>query len=128
MRIALDTNRYVDFAKGDEVAIAALRRASQIFVPLIVLAELRALFACGTRGRENEASLVRFLNSPRVQVLYPDDNTTHHYAQVFAQLRKQGTPIPTNDIWIAALVIQQELILFARDKHFEHLPQIPQLI
>ncbi len=125
MRVALDTNRYVDFAKGDDVAVSALRRAREIFVPLIVLAELRAGFACGSRGADNERSLVRFLNTPRVHVVYPDDNTSHHYARVFLQLRQQGTPIPTNDIWIAALAIQHELILFTRDQHFEHLAQIP---
>ena len=59
-----------------------------------------------------------------VAVLYPDEQTTHQYATVFRQLRRQGTPIPTNDIWIAALVLQHDLALYARDRHFEHLPQI----
>jgi tRNA(fMet)-specific endonuclease VapC len=125
MRITLDTNCYVDFAKGDKAAVEAFRRAQEIFVPLIVLAELRAGFLHGTRGPENERSLVKFLNSPRVSVLYPDEDTTHHYARIFLQLRRQGTPIPTNDLWIAALVIQHKLILCARDRHFDHLPQIP---
>lgn len=125
MRIAIDTNRYVDFSKGDNSAKEALRRASEIFVPLVVLAELRAGFLLGSRGNENEQLLVRFLNSPRVNVLCPDDNTSHHYARIFLQLKKQGTPIPTNDIWIGALAIQHELILFSRDRHFDHLRQIP---
>jgi len=127
MRIALDTNRYVDFAKGIEAAVQNLKRADEVFMPLIVLAELRAGFLCGSRGVENERNLVRFLNSPRVHVLYPDDNTSHQYARLFLQLRRQGTPIPTNDIWIAALVIQHDLMLFARDQHFDYLPQIPTL-
>jgi tRNA(fMet)-specific endonuclease VapC len=125
MRIALDTNRYTDFAKGDRHAVSVLERAERVFVPLIVLAELRAGFVCGSRAKENERTLVRFLNLAGVEVLYPDDNTTHHYARLFLHLRQQGSPIPTNDIWIAALVIQHDLILFARDKHFAHLPQIP---
>jgi predicted nucleic acid-binding protein len=54
-----------------------------------------------------------------VHVLFADDQTTHHYAAVFHQLRKQGTPIPTNDMWLAALVLQHNLALHARDKHFE---------
>ena len=57
-------------------------------------------------------------------MLFADDQTTHHYAAVFSQLRKQGTPIPTNDMWLAALVLQHNLVLHARDKHFAHLPQI----
>lgn len=68
-----------------------------------------------------------FLNSPRVEILFADEQTTHHYARLFYQLRKQGTPIPTNDIWIAALVVQHDLVLCARDHHFEHLPQLPRV-
>jgi predicted nucleic acid-binding protein len=59
-----------------------------------------------------------------VHTLFADDQTTHHYASVFRQLRKQGTPIPTNDMWLAALVLQHNLALHARDKHFDHLGQL----
>jgi predicted nucleic acid-binding protein len=59
-----------------------------------------------------------------LRTLFADDQTTHHYASVFRQLRKQGTPVPTNDMWLAALVLQHNLALHARDKHFDHLPQI----
>ena len=59
-----------------------------------------------------------------MRVIFADDQTTHHYASVFRQLRKQGTPIPANDMWLAALVLQHNLALHARDKHFDHLPQI----
>jgi tRNA(fMet)-specific endonuclease VapC len=127
VRIALDANRYVDFARGDERALHTIRHAHEIALPAIVLGELRAAFMCGSRSADNERNLVRFLNTPRVKVLYPDDGTNHHYARLFLQLRRQGTPIPSNDIWIAALVVQHELILFARDRHFEHLPQIPHI-
>jgi tRNA(fMet)-specific endonuclease VapC len=127
MRIAIDTNRYVDFAKGLPEAVERFRRADEILVPFVVLGELRAGFAGGVRTGENEANLVRFLDSRRVDVVFADEDTTHHYARLFHQLRRQGTPIPTNDLWIAALVIQYELHLFARDLHFDHLPQIPRL-
>lgn len=127
MRIAIDTNRYVDFAKGLPEAVSRLRAVDQILIPLIVLGELRAGFLGGSRAPENEANLVRFLNSLRVDVLLADEETTHHYARLFHQLRRQGTPIPTNDVWIAALVVQHQLYLFARDDHFDHLPQIPRL-
>jgi tRNA(fMet)-specific endonuclease VapC len=124
VRVALDTNRYSDFAKGDAHALDVLDRAERIFVPLIVVAELRAGFACGSRSKENERVFVRFLNTKGVEILYPDEDTTRVYAQLFFQLRQQGTPIPTNDIWIAALAVQHDLILFARDRHFEHLKQL----
>jgi len=127
VRIAIDTNRYVDFARGLPEAVNRLRAADRILMPVIVLGELRAGFLGGSQVPENEANLVRFLNSPRVEVLLVDEETAHHYAQLFHQLRRQGTPIPTNDLWIAALVVQYQLYLFARDTHFDHLPQIPRL-
>ena len=127
MKLALDTNRYSDFARGDEYTVSCIRQARIVAMPLIVLAELRAGFACGTRSKENEKNLTLFLNSERVKILYPDDETTHHYARIFHQLKNQGTPIPTNDIWIASLVTQHELVLLARDKHFEQLPQIARI-
>jgi tRNA(fMet)-specific endonuclease VapC len=124
MRLALDTNAYSAAARGDSKAVALLRAADRLTLPFIVLAELRAGFAAGSSGRRNEAALARFLGSPRVDVLYPDEQTTHHYANVFAQLRRQGTPIPTNDLWIAALVVQHDLVLFTEDAHFAKVPQI----
>ena len=127
MRIALDTNRYVDLARGIPEAATRAERADAIFLPFIVLGELRAGFFGGTRRDQNERKLIQFLNSPRVQVLYADDSTTHHYAQLVLQLRKQGTPIPTNDVWIAALVLQHDLHLFDRDRHFDALPQLARL-
>jgi tRNA(fMet)-specific endonuclease VapC len=99
----------------------------RLYVPFVVLAELRAGFLCGTRAERNEANLTRFLDSARVDVLYADDQTTHQYARLFRQLRAQGTPIPTNDLWTGALVVQHGLRLFARDRHFDHLPQIPRV-
>ncbi len=127
MRVAIDTNRYVDFARGDPDAVEQVRRASRLYVPFVVLAELRAGFLCGSRAEANEAVLTRFLNGPRVEVLHPDEDTTHHYARLFRQLRVRGTPIPTNDLWTGALAVQHGLHLFARDRHFDHLPQIPRV-
>ena len=76
------------------------------------------------RERATKRPLRRFLLKPGVGILYADDQTTQHYANVYRQLRKQGTPIPTNDMWIAALVLQHSLVLFARDAHFDALPQL----
>ena len=127
VRIAIDTNRYRDFCANDPLAVDRLQTAEQIFLPFVVLAELRAGFLCGIRTHQNESTLNRFLNRQRVTVLYPTETTTHHYAQLFFQLRRQGTPIPTNDIWTAALVVEHTLTLFSWDRHFDHLPQIPRL-
>lgn len=124
MRVALDTNRYVDLCKGVTATMALLEEAEAIMLPFVVIGELRAGFAHGRRQAENERILRRFLLKDGVRVLFADDQTTHHYASLFRQLRKQGTPIPTNDMWLAALVLQHNLALHARDKHFDHLPQL----
>lgn len=127
MRIALDTNRYVDLCRGTAATVRLVSTADSVFLPFVVVAELRAGFAFGTRTAENERVLRRFLLKDGVFVLYADDQTTHHYASAYRQLRQQGTPIPTNDLWIAALVLQHNLSLHARDRHFAHLPQILQV-
>jgi tRNA(fMet)-specific endonuclease VapC len=124
VRVALDTKRYVDLCKGVESTVEALETADVVLLPFVVLAELRAGFLLGRRQVENERALNAFLLKDGVEVLFADDQTTHHYAAVYRQLRKQGTPIPTNDMWLAALVLQHNLALHARDKHFEHLPQL----
>jgi tRNA(fMet)-specific endonuclease VapC len=124
VRLALDTNRYTDLCRGTASVIETVELADEVWLPFVVLGELRAGFAVGTQGPRNEAVLRRFLLKSGVGVLYADDQTTHHYASVFRQLRKQGTPIPINDMWIAALVLQHSLVLCARDAHFDALPQL----
>ena len=124
MRIALDTNYYIAFFRKESDALQRVREAHEIFLPFITIAELRSGFLYGSKSMENERRLIQFLNSPRVSILYADEQTTNHYARLYLQLRKQGTPIPTNDIWTAALVSQHNLFLCARDKHFDHLPQL----
>jgi tRNA(fMet)-specific endonuclease VapC len=124
VNILVDTNRYRDFCEGKSDALDIVQRARTLALPFVALAELRAGFLCGTLARQNEQTLTRFLNSDRVHILFPDEDTTHHFARIFAQLRRQGTPIPVNDIWIAALAVQHDLILFTRDAHFDDLPQI----
>ena len=124
MRVALDTNRYVDLCKGVADTVTLVEEADDVLLPFVVLGELRAGFVHGRRPAENERILRRFLAKDGVHVLFADDQTTHHYASVFRQLRKQGTPIPTNDMWLAALALQHNLALHARDRHFDHLPQL----
>jgi tRNA(fMet)-specific endonuclease VapC len=127
MRVALDTNRYSDFARGETVVREILETAHEVFLPFIVLGELRAGFAVGKRSAANERNLRGFLAKDGVDLLFADEQTTHHYATVYRQLRRQGTPIPTNDMWIAALVLQHNLVLCDRDQHFDNLPQLTRI-
>jgi tRNA(fMet)-specific endonuclease VapC len=124
MKILVDSNRYRDFCEGIPEVVDIFRRAIEIHIPFVVVAELRAGFACSTKSLENERILTRFLHRPRVNLLLATDDTTRHYANLFRQLRAQGTPIPINDLWIAALAVEHDLILLSRDEHFCHLPQI----
>jgi predicted nucleic acid-binding protein len=124
MRLALDSNRYTDLCRGVTGVQEVIENAAEVHVPLMVLAEQRAGFAHGSHRERNESVLTRFLNMPDVFVLSPDEQTTFFYADVYAYLRKKGKPIPTHDLWIAALVIQHQLVLFDRDSDFDNLPQL----
>ena len=127
MRLALDTNRYVDLCKGLAPTVDLVATADTVYLPFVVAAGLRAGFALGRRGADNERVLRRFLQKDGVHLLLADEQTTFHYASVFRHLRERGTPIPTNDMWIAALVLEHNLVLHARDEHFDRLPQLPRL-
>ena len=124
MRVVLDTNAYRAFMDGRPETVAIVKSADELLVPVPVLAELRYGFVKGTKGRQNEAFLTQFLDSQRVAVLSCDEQTSFHYAQLKLQLSKQGTPIPINDIWIAALAIQHGASLHTLDQDFNHLPQL----
>jgi tRNA(fMet)-specific endonuclease VapC len=124
MKIALDTNAYSDAARGHRALKDAIQSAEEIYLPFVVVGELRAGFACGVQSLRNEAALSRFLNSKRVFLLFADEATTHFYARIFAYLKANGTPIPTNDLWISALIWQHDLPLVTSDAHFAKVPQI----
>jgi predicted nucleic acid-binding protein len=117
----------VDFCRGEARAIEVFKGASTLVIPLVVLAELRAGFAHGQKRDQNEQLLTRFLASARVEVLSPDEQTTHFYADLYAGLRRRGRPIPTNDLWIAALCVQHDLVLFDRDSHFDEVARLARL-
>ncbi|MBI3534759.1 MAG: type II toxin-antitoxin system VapC family toxin [Deltaproteobacteria bacterium] len=131
MKIAIDSNRYTDFCKGVAPVVEAIKNATEIHIPLIVIAEQRAGFAYSTNREKNERTLTKFLNNDGVFILSPDDQTTFFYADLYSYLRKKGKPIttliPTNDLWIAALVLQHNLVLFDRDSDFDQLPQLARL-
>ena len=126
MRILLDTNRLTDALRRERSVAAVVEEAAEIWVPFVALAEIKAGFLGGDprRRAQNESLLLRFLRLRSVEVLYADRETTEVYARLFLQLRQAGTPIPTNDLWIASLAIQHELALITRDAHFAKVPQV----
>lgn len=122
MRLLIDTNRYSDMDAGDRAVVERFEAATELWLPLIVLGELFSGFELGARPAENEKQLEGFLSQPQVGVLFPTEQTARRYGAVFSILRRQGTPIPTNDIWIAAQALEHDLVLDTRDSHFEHVP------
>jgi predicted nucleic acid-binding protein len=110
--------------KGIDQTVALLEQAETVLLRSWCWASFGLALLTGVARPEHEQTLRRFLLKGAVHMLFADDQTTHHYASVFRQLRNQGTPIPTNDIWLAALGLQHNLVLHARDRHIDHLPQI----
>ncbi|MGH9202568.1 MAG: type II toxin-antitoxin system VapC family toxin, partial [Vicinamibacterales bacterium] len=102
----------------------ALQRADEICLNATVLGELLAGFRRGAHRAKNERELETFLASPRVHVLDVDRETAARYAVILDTLRKAGTPVPTNDIWIAASAMQHGLRLIATDAHYRHVAQV----
>lgn len=126
--LCLDTSAYSNFRRGNEEVVALLDRAEIVGVPAIALGELRTGFLLGGRQRRNELELDAFLDNPVVQVLTVDSETSRHYAEIVADLRKAGTPIPTNDIWIAATAARNGATVLTCDGHFEHVRRVGSVI
>ena len=125
MRVALDTNRITDLFRGDAELADLLATCEEVWIPLIVLGELKAGFLGGRKQTQNEISLNGLLRKRTVGVLIPTRETAEHYARIFVQLKRAGTPIPDSDLWIGALVLEHELVLITRDRHFDCIPQLP---
>lgn len=117
-QLLIDTNVYVAFKRSDAVVVNLLRQAAAIAINSVVLGELLAGFRGRRREAENRRDLDLFLDSPRVTMLPLDEGTANFFALVFNQLKIQGTPIPTNDIWIGASAMQHGLSLASLDNHF----------
>lgn len=122
--LLIDTNIYSHALKGEDEVVAILQRAPRIGISTISMGELLAGFKTGAREKENRDDLAVFLDSPRVSVYPVDTDTAELYSEIWSQLLRQGTPIPTNDLWIAATAFQHGMKLFTRDEHFKNIPGI----
>lgn len=114
----IDTNAYTAFKMNDPQVLNTLRRADEIGVSPVVLAELAAGFRGGSQEARNRDELVEFLSTPRVRQVTIDRDTAEHYASIYDRLRRKGRPIPTNDLWIAACAMQNGMALVSADSHF----------
>jgi predicted nucleic acid-binding protein len=118
-RLVLDTSAYSHFRAGHETTLGLLAAADAIVLPVTVLGELEAGFEMGRRAIENRTTLARLLKEPFVTVLPTTPDVARRYGRIFATLRQAGTPIPTNDIWIAAATIDAGGQLLTFDAHFQ---------
>jgi predicted nucleic acid-binding protein len=123
-RLCLDTSAYSHFKRGDPRVVEILDRASWLGLPSVVLGELRTGFALGARAEENERELQRFIAHPVVTILDVDDPASRIYAEIVVALRAAGTPLPTNDLWIAAVAAREGASVLTFDRHFEAIGRV----
>jgi len=124
IRILLDTSAYIAFLKGHPEIKQTIQKADEINLNPVVLGELLAGFMKGRRAAQNREILKEFMGSPRVRLMAIDEETSERYAAIFNYLREEGTPIPTNDLWIAANAMQFGLRVVTTDRHFQQVPQV----
>lgn len=124
----IDTSAYSNFRRGNEEMATLLDRAELVGVSTIALGELRTGFLLGSKRQRNEMELDAFLDSSVVEVLPVDSETSRHYAEIVAELRKAGTPVPTNDIWIAATAARNGVTVLTCDDHFERIARVGSVV
>ena len=119
MKILLDTSAYVGFKVGLNEVVEIVTAAERIFFSPVVLGELMFGFRNGARFAENMVELEKLLQHDAVELIQIGKTTADRYSRIAAYLRQQGTPIPTNDIWIAAQTMEFGAELITSDRHFE---------
>jgi tRNA(fMet)-specific endonuclease VapC len=117
-KILIDTNAYCHLLQGDTEVLDALGRADLAYMSVFVLGELYAGFRAGSKQSTNKGLLERFLNRPTVRVLPATQETAEVFAEIKHVLRQAGTPLPINDVWIAAHAIETGSVLVTFDSHF----------
>jgi len=115
--ILLDTNIIIDVLKNDEATIKKLATYNKVYYPIIAIAEL-IYGAYNAQNTTKKLSEVEKIKTKGIS-LYVDYATTYEYGKIKSKLKQNGTPIPENDIWIAAIALQHQLPVFTNDKHFE---------
>ena len=119
-KVALDTNALSAYLAGDAGAMRVIDAQAELYIPLTVYAELLAGFHAGSRLQANLQALQQFMANEAIIILEINHDTAKTYAKIYASLRAKGRPIPTNDIWIAALCLQYGCDLMTRDRDFDY--------
>lgn len=127
-RYCLDTSAYSRFQRGDARMLTTIDGAEWVGVPAVVLGELRVGFVLGGQRERNEELLSDFLANPVVERLNVDEDVSRHYADIVVDLRRAGTPVPTNDIWIAATAARAGAIVLSSDEHFSAIARVGSVV
>ncbi|HVC35866.1 MAG TPA: type II toxin-antitoxin system VapC family toxin [Candidatus Dormibacteraeota bacterium] len=122
--LVLDTNYYSALAKNNPRARSLVRNSEEVALPHTVIGELLGGFYYGSQFDKNYSDLKRVLAKPSCRILMPSMETAKIYGRLYAELKKSGKMIPTNDVWIAALTIEYEGTLASFDKDFTVIPDI----
>ena len=117
-KIVIDTKAYTKLLAGEEDVLDVIGSAEIIYMSIFVLGELYAGFAGGTKERENKDALNRFLRKSPVKTLNAISETAKIFGMVKQELKKAGTPLPINDVWIAAHTLETGSTLITYDRHF----------
>ena len=121
-RVLLDTNAYTHLLAGNDSVLDAISEADQVYLSVFVMGELLAGFRGGNKFVENRNILKIFIQKPTVALLNATEETADIFGQIKTELRQAGTPIPINDIWIAAHAIETGAVLISYDHHFSKIP------
>jgi tRNA(fMet)-specific endonuclease VapC len=121
MKILLDTSGYIGFKRGTEEVVDSITSAETVLFSPVVLGELMFGFRNGNRFKENMDELDKFLEHKVVEIIHIGKTTSDRYSRIALHLKRQGTPIPSNDIWIAAQAIEHAAELITLDRHFENI-------
>jgi predicted nucleic acid-binding protein len=117
-RICLDTSAYSQFKRGDPAVVDLVDAAEWVGVPTVVIGELLSGFARSAKRARNISELDELLATPVVHEIPVDREVAEVYAEILAGLRQAGTPLPTNDIWIAAAAARAGATIVTYDAHF----------
>ncbi|MEE8433036.1 MAG: type II toxin-antitoxin system VapC family toxin [Candidatus Desulfatibia sp.] len=124
MRILLDTSAYVGFKRSVEVVVEIIVSAESILFSPIVVGELMFGFRNGNRFKKNMDDLNNFLQHEVVEIIQIGKITSDRYSRIASHLKRQGTPIPSNDVWIAAQAMEHGIELITSDRHFENIASL----
>jgi tRNA(fMet)-specific endonuclease VapC len=127
MILVMDTNAYSALLSGDEAVRTILEEAEDIVVPAIVAGELMAGFMLGDRYAKNSAALEAFLRQSGIRLAEVDLAVARNYGALIMALRRAGTPIPSNDVWIGATALSTNGSVLTRDAHFDLVPGVARI-